>query len=125
VRRQPNRTRAKAAPLTEARLQAAVIDLAHLFGYRIAHFRPARTADGGWRTAVQGDGEGFPDCFMVRAGRAIAAELKSERGRLTPAQAAWLEAMAAAGVEVYVWRPSHWRSGQVEAVLSKSEAVTG
>ncbi len=101
----------------EADLQAAVISLAHSFGYRVTHFRPARTIDGGWRTALQGD-EGFPDCFLAKPGRAIAAELKSERGQLRPAQAAWLKTLAAAGIEVYVWRPTDWQSGAIEAALA-------
>jgi hypothetical protein len=108
--------------VTEAQLQAAVIDLAHACGYRVAHFRPARLSDGNWRTPVQGDGAGFPDCFIVKKGRAIAAELKSERGRLTPAQSAWLEALASAGIEVYVWRPSHWHLGEIANILTRKAA---
>lgn len=35
--------------VTEAQFQAAVVDLARLAGWRVAHFRPARTSHG-WAT---------------------------------------------------------------------------
>lgn len=117
MHRTPKRARPPLGVL-EADLQVAVLDLARHLGWRSAHFRPARTANGEYRTAVQGDGKGFPDCFLVRAERAVAAELKSARGRLSPEQKAWLEAMARAGIEVYIWRPADWAAGRVEAVLS-------
>lgn len=98
---------------TEAEWQATVIDYAHLTGWRVAHFRPAKT-ERGWRTAVSADGKGFPDLTLVRRGRLIFVELKAERGRLTPEQIEWLTALEvcalarAEGLEVYCWRPSDW-----------------
>ncbi|MCK9629580.1 MAG: VRR-NUC domain-containing protein [Bacteroidales bacterium] len=89
---------------TEGQFQSAVIELAHMFGWRIAHFRAAQTAKG-WRTPVQADGKGFPDLVLARE-RLILAELKSERGRLSDAQREWIEALERAGAEVYCWRPS-------------------
>jgi hypothetical protein len=39
----------------------------------------------------------------------IVAELKAERGRLSPHQRRWLEAFRAVRtVEAYVWRPRNW-----------------
>ena len=69
-----------------------VIDLAHVFGWKVAHFRPAKT-EHGWRTAIQADGKGFPDLVMVHAEkkRLIFAELKSEIGKPSPEQGEWLE----------------------------------
>ncbi len=81
--------------------------IARLRGWRSAHFRPARTARG-WRTAVQGDGRGFPDLLLVRGSVLLAAELKAGRGRPTPEQAAWLAALEAVGVRTFVWRPTDW-----------------
>jgi hypothetical protein len=92
---------------TEAGFQRAVIDLARLMGFRVAHFRAAQTGKG-WRTPVQADGAGFPDLVMTRGGRIIAVELKAERGRVSDEQLAWLDALAAAAVETYVWRPRDW-----------------
>jgi hypothetical protein len=89
--------------VTEAEFMGAVIDLARLRGWRLHHQRPARTANG-WRSAIIGD-QGFPDLVLARAGRLVVAELKTERGRLGPGQALWLDLLAAAGAEVHVWRP--------------------
>ena len=67
--------------MTETELQAAVIEVAHLFGWRCAHFRPAMTKHG-WRTPVAADGAGWPDLLLCRE-RTIAVELKSAKGRLS------------------------------------------
>lgn len=98
---------AKLKPITEAEFQQQVIQLAQLRGFSVAHFRPARTSRG-WRTPVQGNGRGFPDLIMCRGNRLVAAELKSATGKLTAEQSDWLVALANAGVECYVWRPSDW-----------------
>ena|SRR3990167_674060 len=47
---------------------------------------------------------GFPDFCLVRD-RVLFAELKTAKGKVTPAQQEWLDALRAAGQEVYVWRP--------------------
>lgn len=106
---------------TEAEFQAAVIALAQLCNWRVAHFRPARTADGGWRTAVSADGAGFPDLVLVRGQQLIFAELKTERGKLGPEQAIWLDALlGVAGATRFVmaalWRPSDWPA--IEKILT-------
>lgn len=98
---------------TEEQFLREVLALAKECGWRTAHFRPARTARG-WRTAVQGDGKGWPDVVMVRE-RIIFAELKAETGRLKPAQKAWIETLTQAKQEVYVWKPSDWV--EIERVL--------
>jgi hypothetical protein len=90
--------------VTEAQFLEQVIDLAHVFGYRVAHFRPAWSGRG-YRTPVQGDGAGFPDLILVGRGRVIAAELKRETTQATPDQLAWLTAFTEAGIATYVWRP--------------------
>lgn len=65
--------------------------------------------------------QGFPDLVMVRGDRLIFAELKSERGKLSPAQVAWLDALGEvevadpSGVTVYEWRPRDWPA--IEVVL--------
>jgi hypothetical protein len=109
--RRPTRSRLTEADhqnrrLTEAEFLNQVIELAHLTGWRVAHFRPALTARG-WRTPVQADGAGFPDLVMTRRERCIAAELKREvGGAISPEQVAWLAAFDAAGLETAIWRPS-------------------
>lgn len=128
------------AELTEAAFQRQVIELAQLYGWRVAHFRPARTADG-WRTAVQGDGAGFPDLVLARRPELIFAELKSERGRPTAAQREWLDQLGSIAqavqlrceaaaeqlgepeppslVDAYLWRPSDWPA--IEARLRRRD----
>mgnify|MGYP001585300537 FL=1 len=55
---------------------------------------------------------GFPDLVLVRLDRLVFAELKTETGKITPAQQEWLdilEPLAQEGrIEVYVWRPSQF-----------------
>jgi hypothetical protein len=52
---------------------------------------------------------GWPDEALCRPPRLVLAELKSEKGKVSPAQQTWLDLLGACpGVEVYVWRPSDW-----------------
>ncbi len=100
---------------TEEEFLRQVIELARVFGWRTAHFRPAMTASGRWVTAVQGNGKGFPDLVLVRGDRILFVELKTDVGRLTNEQADWLSALKAAGAAVYLWRPADWE--QIVATL--------
>lgn len=93
--------------MTEDEFLRQLLRAAKLLGWRTAHFRPARTARG-WRTAVAGDGAGWPDLVLVKDGRLVVAELKSAAGRVRDEQRRWLEALEAAGVETHVWRPDDW-----------------
>ena len=106
-------TQVRDRAMTEAELLAAVIDLAHIYGWLAAHFRPCKTGRG-WRTPVQGDGVGFPDLILTGRGRVIVAELKRETGRATPEQLAWIAAFDDAGVASFVWRP-----GDLEAIAKE------
>jgi len=94
------------AGISEATFTQQVIRIAQVFKWRVAHFRPAMTKRGRWVTAVQGDGAGFPDLIMVREDRVLVAELKSAKGKLTPAQLLWISGFLVAGVEAFIWRPS-------------------
>ena len=93
--------------LTERDFSTAVEDLLSTFGWRWTHFRPART-EHSWVTALSGH-KGFLDYIAVRLSRLLIFELKSERGKLTPDQTEWLDALEATGkVEVYIWKPGDW-----------------
>lgn len=95
------------AQISEATFTAQVIRMARVFGWLTAHFRPGMTKRGRWVTAVQGDGAGFPDLVLIKAGKPpIFAELKAEKGKATPEQKKWLEAARAVGIRSYLWRPS-------------------
>jgi len=89
-------------PVTEKDFSKQVEDLLNLFGWRWCHFRPARTKKG-WRTALSGY-PGFLDYIAARD-RLIIFELKSENGKIIKDQQEWLDALAACGQEVYLWKP--------------------
>jgi hypothetical protein len=103
-------------PARESEFQRQVIELAQLYRWRVAHFRPARTAKG-WRTAVSADGAGFPDLVLVRDGVLIFAELKTDKGQVSDAQQAWLDSLSGTpGIHVSVWRPRDW--ARIQTVLT-------
>ena len=89
------------------------------FGWAWHHCRPAWT-EKGWRTPIQGT-PGFMDIVAARAlpiPRLLLIELKTERGKLTPAQRAWRAALGAAerrDWEYYCFCPSQW--GEIVEVL--------
>src|SRR5688572_2816806 len=101
-------------PMTESAFQRQVMALGKLFGWRACHFLPGMNRRGQWRTAVQGQGNGFPDVVLVRD-RVSWVELKTDTGRLTPEQEDWAACLSAAGQEVYLWRPRDWPT--IEATL--------
>jgi hypothetical protein len=68
-------------PAPEAGFTRQVLALARLRGWRTARFRPAGTTRG-WRTAVRGDGVGFPDLVLLKGGLLPVAELKVGNNRL-------------------------------------------
>lgn len=105
--------------MSENDLLKCVLDLAKILGWRTAHFRPARTNHGGWRTAVAGDGAGFPDLVLVRGSRCLFVELKSEKGKLSAEQETWINFLTAANQRgrVFIWRPSDWLDGSIERIL--------
>lgn len=92
--------------LTEEQFQQQVFDLARLCGWKVAHFRVARTQYG-WRTPVSADGKGFPDTVLAKAGRpVIFAELKRKGNKPSPEQEAWLALLKVClGVQSYIWYP--------------------
>lgn len=94
--------------ITEKDFQGQIKDLAKLFGWLYYHT---------WRSIHSP--AGFPDCVMIRGGRLIFAELKSEKGKLSEKQEEWITAMRLGqkfatmpNWEVYVWRPS-----QIEEII--------
>ena len=52
--------------------------------------------------------KGFPDLVISGPGGTIFAELKAQRGKITPDQQAWIDSINNSGGECWVWRPSHW-----------------
>lgn len=87
-------------PVTETEFGQTVMELAQYMGWRVVHFRPARTTKG-WRTAMVGD-RGFVDLVLARRGKVLHVELKTASGRLGVGQAEWAEAL---GDTYRLWRP--------------------
>ena len=84
--------------MTEKKFMQNVIDLANILGFAVYHTHDSRRSQSGW-----------PDLVMVKDGRFVAAELKSENGPVTASQQAWLDELAMVpGIESYLWRPSMW-----------------
>jgi hypothetical protein len=100
---------APALPLTlsEAAFQRTVMDLAVRCGWRVVHVPTTPTKRGGrvvYSTPYSGHA-GLPDLILARGGVLLLVELKSQQGRATPEQRAWL---AAAGVHGRLWKPSNF-----------------
>jgi len=93
--------------MSEESFQGAVIELARLGGWEVAHFHDSRRQVAPDKFVGDTDAAGFPDLVLVRD-RVLFVELKTERGRLTLRQRAWLDALARASAEVRLWRPSNW-----------------
>ncbi len=90
--------------LSEAQLSSLVVETARLGGWSL-RYHTLRS---------KGSPSGFPDWVLLRPGRLLFVELKSESGKVRPEQQRWLDALEefAYGfcmhVEVHVWRPSDW-----------------
>lgn len=87
------RARNKSGDLLESAWQDQVIGLARSYGWRVAHFHDSRReiVRRGQRQLV-GDtaARGFPDLVLVRPPELLFVELKTDRGRVAPAQREWL-----------------------------------
>jgi hypothetical protein len=83
--------------VTEAAWQAQVEAWAKRAGWLGYHVRDSR-----------GSARGFPDCVFVRpqTSEIVFAELKTERGRVSPSQQVWIEALRACNQRVFVFRPA-------------------
>ncbi len=100
--------------MSEDQLLTNIIDACRKMGsLHTAHFRPGLTQTGNWRTAVSGDGKGWPDLTIVGPGGVLFRELKAERGSLKPDQKSWIGWLTEAGADVAVWKPRDWHSGRI------------
>jgi hypothetical protein len=79
-------------------------------GLGFIHHRRSEMANPGWPDLV----------IKAPAGRAgvMFRELKKQRGRVTPDQQEWLDALTAAGMNADVWRPGDLLSGRVARELA-------
>jgi hypothetical protein len=106
------RQRMADAEQSEAQFERAVRELAEHCGWLVHHPWSSKRSTAGW-----------PDLAMARDRRLVLAELKTEKGRVSREQRAWLDAlgefddrdMLAASLNgslprlmVCLWRPSDW-----------------
>lgn len=115
----------KCRAMTEEQLSEAVVEYAEREGWLVffipdwiwrlvfASMKRRRRGDRRWAKP------GYPDLTMVKDGRLVIVELKSEKGEAREVQQRWLDELARVpGIEVYLWKPSHWLSGVVDRILS-------
>ncbi|MYA99280.1 VRR-NUC domain-containing protein [Candidatus Poribacteria bacterium] len=80
---------------TETQFHAEVVAMAKMMGYLVYHTYDSRRSE-----------PGFPDLVLVGRDRILYRELKTETGKLSPAQKNWGEQLQASGGDWDVWRPS-------------------
>lgn len=107
-----------AAAMPEAELLANIRTLAGWRGWLVYHTQRSERSE-----------PGFPDLVLVhpKRGRLIFAELKSQRGKVSPAQQRWIDGLGdvagtgddAGALEVFVWRPVDWLAGTIQRVLDR------
>lgn len=104
-----------AGAVSEKSWQSAVVEYARLTGWLVYHTHDSRRSE-----------PGYPDLTMVRQGRLVFAELKTDKGKLRPEQQTWIRELQECEhsldddgrvyfPEVHVWRPRD--IGEVERIL--------
>ncbi len=97
--------------ITEVVFQEYVIEAAHYYGWKVAHFRRVHIvrADGTTyhETPAAVDGSGWPDLALARPRRFIVAELKAKKNRESPEQTDWRRLLETS-IECYLWHPRDW-----------------
>jgi hypothetical protein len=90
--------RPEGVKLTEREFMAQVSRLARVLGYEVFH---------PW-LSIHSE-RGYPDLTIWKPGRFILAELKTDKGKMSPSQVEKLDSLKGCGkVEVFVWRPADW-----------------
>ena len=84
--------------ISEKDFMESIVQLARNTGWMVYHPYDSRRSE-----------PGFPDLVMTKPKRLVIAEIKTEKGKTTPAQDQWLSTLRTArGVKVKLWRPSDW-----------------
>jgi len=86
----------------ESAFQAMVMELASLLQWASAHFHDSRREVRPGVFVGDRDAQGFPDLVLARD-RVVFAELKRQGERPRAEQTDWLNALARAGEETYLW----------------------
>jgi hypothetical protein len=93
---------------SERQLQDHIVGLARSLSWMAYHTHDSRRSE-----------PGYPDLHLIHFGRRLSLfrELKSTKGRISPAQIEWGEALTRAGHDFAIWRPADVVSGAVLATL--------
>lgn len=99
----------RAAAMTEKQLQNVIIQEAKRFGWLAYHTFDSRRSE-----------PGYPDLHLIHPTRklSIFRELKTQTGRLSAAQVAWIDALTAAGCDIAIWRPIDWMNNTISNLLT-------
>lgn len=84
---------------TEREFQAEVVKMAEREDWLVFYVKNSEGSPRGW-----------PDLFMARDGRLLAAELKVGDNQTTAEQDRWLRELRSGGVRAYVWRETDWQA---------------
>jgi hypothetical protein len=84
-------------PVSEKEWQQTIVDAARTLGFLCYHTFDSRKST-----------PGYPDLTLLKHGRLIFVEVKTDKGVCSEAQQEWLTELSRTGLEVYVWRPSDW-----------------
>lgn len=97
-----------AKAMSEDALLAQVRRLAVDLGWLVYHTHDSRRSEAG-----------FPDLVLVNAkqGRTLFRELKRMRGRVSPDQRIWLDALQLVGQDAAIWRPDDLLEERILAEL--------
>jgi hypothetical protein len=103
-----------AAAMAEAELERQVRAIASGLGLMVFHV---------WGPHTRRACPGFPDFVLAGPGGVLFRELKTERGKVTPAQQAWLDVLTAGGGDAKVWRPGCLLSGEIAGEMAGAAGV--
>jgi len=105
--------------VTGKQIQDGIAALAQAKGWRCAHFSPGRVGPKDkWITNYAYQSKGWPDLFLVRAGRLVAIEVKGDGDSVSRQQLDWLNALRDVGAQTAIVGPKEWASGAVERLLA-------
>ena len=98
--------------MPEFEWQRTVIELLHVYRYKVCEFRKARVKKDGedvYRTPFGADGKGMTDLIATRPGRVLFIENKSDTGKQSWEQIEWMELLLQCpGIEYYLSRPKDY-----------------
>jgi hypothetical protein len=86
--------------VSEAEWMVAIGDRLDYYGWTWHDTYPTRRTPGRW--TPEHSAKGVPDLICLRPPRVLWLEIKTETGRVTPQQEAWLEGLRQSGEEAYI-----------------------